>query len=58
MRATDASITAPPFPRKLPWCNVAMLKMHEQRGKVVLVEFWDFCRVNNLRTLPYFKAWH
>lgn len=58
MRATDASITAPPFPRKLPWCNVAMLKMHEQRGKVVLVEFFDFCRVNNLRTLPYLKAWH
>ena len=26
--------------------------------KVVLVEFWDFCRVNSLRTLPYLKAWH
>jgi hypothetical protein len=24
----------------------------------VLVEFWDFCRVNSLRTLPYLKAWH
>jgi hypothetical protein len=24
----------------------------------VLVEFWDFCRVNSLRTLPYVKAWH
>jgi hypothetical protein len=58
MRASDASIAAPPFPRKLPWCNVAMLKMHEQRGKAVLVEFFDFCRVNNLRTLPYLKAWH
>jgi hypothetical protein len=22
------------------------------------VEFWDFCRVNSLRTLPYLKAWH
>ncbi|MBE2320150.1 redoxin domain-containing protein [Solirubrobacter sp. CPCC 204708] len=58
MRAADESITPPPFPRNLPWCNVAMLKMHEQRGKVVLVEFWDFCRVNNLRTLPYLKVWH
>ena len=58
MRASDASIAAPPFPRKLPWCNVAMLTMDEQRGKAVLVEFWDFCRVNNLRTLPYLKAWH
>jgi hypothetical protein len=24
----------------------------------VLVEFWDFCRINSLRTLPYLKAWH
>jgi hypothetical protein len=24
----------------------------------VLVEFWDFCRINSLRTLPYIKAWH
>ena len=24
----------------------------------MLVEFWDFCRINSLRTLPYVKAWH
>jgi len=24
----------------------------------VLVEFWDFARVNSLRTMPYLKAWH
>src|SRR2546421_7383547 len=24
----------------------------------VLVEFWDFARVNSLRTLPYLDAWH
>jgi hypothetical protein len=24
----------------------------------VLVEFWDFARVNSLRTLPYLKEWH
>src|SRR5689334_21985643 len=58
MRASDASIAAPAFPRKLPWCNVAMLRMDQQKGKVVLIEFFDFCRVNNLRTLPYLKAWH
>jgi hypothetical protein len=29
-----------------------------QRGKPMLVEFWDFCRPNSLRTLPYVKAWH
>jgi len=58
MRASDASIAAPPFPRNLPWVNVATLRMDQQAGKVVLVEFWDFCRVNSLRTLPYLKAWH
>jgi hypothetical protein len=24
----------------------------------MLVEFWDFCRPNSLRTLPYVKAWY
>lgn len=32
--------------------------MDQQRGRPVLVEFWDFCRPNSLRTLPYLKAWH
>jgi thiol-disulfide isomerase/thioredoxin len=32
--------------------------MHEQRGHPVLIEFWDFCRANSMRTLPYLKAWH
>jgi thiol-disulfide isomerase/thioredoxin len=32
--------------------------MDQQAGRPVLVEFWDFCRVNSLRTLPYLKAWH
>jgi hypothetical protein len=51
-------IPAPVFPRDLPWINVAPLRMDKQRGRPVLVEFWDFCRVNSLRTLPYVKAWH
>ena len=58
MRADSPSISAPPFPRNLPWVNVATLRMDQQRGKAVLLEFWDFCRVNSLRTLPYLKAWH
>ncbi len=24
----------------------------------MLVEFWDFCRPNSIRTLPYMRAWH
>ena len=58
MRAQPDTIPAPPFPRGLTWINVAPLRMDKQRGRPVLVEFWDFCRVHSLRTLPYLKAWH
>ena len=58
VRAPAAAIPAPPFPRELEWVNVAPLRMDKQRGRPVLVEFWDFCRVNSLRTLPYLQAWH
>jgi hypothetical protein len=58
VRAPPATIPAPPFPRELTWLNVAPLRMDKQKGRPVLVEFWDFCRVNSLRTLPYLKAWH
>jgi hypothetical protein len=58
VRAQPDTIPAPPFPRGLTWINVAPLRMDQQRGRPVLIEFWDFCRVNSLRTLPYLKAWH
>jgi hypothetical protein len=58
VRAPEHAIPAPPFPRELTWVNVAPLRMDKQIGRPVLIEFWDFCRVNNLRTLPYVKAWH
>jgi thiol-disulfide isomerase/thioredoxin len=54
----DVEILAPSFPRQAAWVNVATLRMDQQAGRPVLVEFWDFCRVNSLRTLPYLKAWH
>jgi thiol-disulfide isomerase/thioredoxin len=54
----DFDVLAPPFPREAEWVNVATLRMDQQAGRPVLVEFWDFCRVNSLRTLPYLKAWH
>jgi hypothetical protein len=58
VRAPPATIPAPPFPRELTWLNVAPLRMDKQKGRPVLVEFWDFCRVNSLRTLPYLRLWH
>src|SRR5918995_1678147 len=58
VRAPEHAIPAPPFPRELTWVNVAPLRMDKQRGRPVLVEFWDFCRPNSMRTLPYLRAWH
>jgi hypothetical protein len=55
----DAELYAPEFPRGLEWLNVAFLRMNTLMGNgAVLVEFWDFARVNSLRTLPYLKEWH
>ncbi len=58
VRAPVDHIAAPPFPPRLTWFNVAGLRMDQQLGRPVLIEFWDFCRPNSLRTLPYINAWH
>jgi len=58
MRPPVDTIPAPPFPPRLPWVNVAPLRMDKQRGRPVLIEFWDFCRPSSIRTLPYVRAWH
>jgi hypothetical protein len=63
MRAPVDTIVAPLFPMQLPWVNVddrggLGRQSSIQRGRPMLVEFWDFCRPNSLRTLPYVKAWH
>jgi hypothetical protein len=53
----EADLTAPEFPPRLDWVNVAFLRMDKQLGRPVLLEFIDTARVNSLRTLPYLKAW-
>jgi thiol-disulfide isomerase/thioredoxin len=60
MRAPVDTIAAPLFPRGLPWVNVPAGGEVSviQRGRPMLVEFWDFCRPNSLRTMPYLNAWH
>jgi thiol-disulfide isomerase/thioredoxin len=60
VRAPVDRIVAPLFPTRLPWVNAPGGGRASiiQRGKPMLVEFWDFCRPNSLRTLPYLKAWH
>ena len=52
MRAPVDHIAAPPFPSHLRWIN------GRPDGFPMLVEFWDFCRVQSIRTLPYMRTWH
>jgi thiol-disulfide isomerase/thioredoxin len=58
MRAPVDTIPAPLFPTHLRWLNTSSPLSSLQRGKPMLVEFWDFCRPNSVRTMPYVKAWH
>ncbi len=58
MRAPVDTILAPAFLTHLRWVNVKSLRMGQQHGKPVLIEFWDFCRPNSMRTRPYMNAWH
>jgi len=51
-------VSAPFFPSGAEWVNVATLRLDQQVGRPVLVEFWDFCRANSLRTLGYMQRWH
>jgi hypothetical protein len=40
------------------WVNSAPLTPEALRGKVVLVDVWEYTCINWIRTLPYVKAWH
>jgi hypothetical protein len=56
MRPPVDHIAAPAFPRGLRWINASAQQI--EPGRAMLVEFWDFCRPQSLRTLAYVKAWH
>ena len=40
------------------WVNSAPLTPEALRGKVVLVDFWEYTCVNWIRTAPYVRAWN
>ncbi len=58
MRPPVDHIAAPPFPLKLRWINSKPLRLDQLLGEPLLLEFWDFCRPNSIRTLPYLRGWH
>lgn len=39
------------------WLNSAPLTAKQLRGKVVLIDFWDYSCINCIRAIPYIRAW-
>ena len=56
MKIERNTVRAPEIGRL--WFNSPPLSMRQMRGRVVLVDFWDYTCVNCIRTLPYIKEWH
>lgn len=56
MKIEKGTVRAPEIGRM--WFNSPPLSLRQLRGKVVLIDFWDYTCVNCVRTLPYLKAWH
>ena len=52
-----AASTLPAFKAER-WVNSAPLTAEALRGKVVLVDFWEYTCINWIRTLPFIKAWN
>jgi len=56
MRVEKGKVRAPEIGRV--WLNSTPLSFRQLRGRVVLVDFWDYTCVNCVRTLPYVQAWY
>lgn len=54
----DNEAYVPEFPQDLQWIGAAFIRMAQQIGRPILVEFFDSARINSHRTLPYMRAWH
>lgn len=51
---------APEFPKNAIWIgtNGKTLSMEELKGKVVLIDFWEYTCINCVRTFPHLKEWY
>jgi thiol-disulfide isomerase/thioredoxin len=56
MKVERGKVRAPEIGRV--WLNSTPLSFWQLRGRVVLVDFWDYTCVNCIRTLTYVQAWH
>lgn len=48
----------PGFEGGTGWLNSAALSPADLKGKVVLVDFWEYTCINCLHTLPYLREWY
>lgn len=48
---------APELDGGLTWLSSTPVRLAEQRGKVVLLDFFEYSCVNCIRTLPYLQEW-
>ncbi len=50
--------SAEPGNSPVAWINSQALSMHELRGKVVLIDFWEYTCINCIRTFGENKRWY
>ena len=58
LSAASASNQMQSFDGNAGWLNSDPLTPAQLRGKVVLVDFWEYTCINCLRTLPYLREWY
>lgn len=47
----------PSLVKSTGWINSRPLAANDLKGKVVLVDFWDYSCINCIRAVPYLRAW-
>lgn len=53
----ELSVPAPELAAGLKWLNSPPLSIKQLRGKVVLIDFWEYTCSNCIQTFPYVKQW-
>ncbi|MGN9778410.1 redoxin domain-containing protein [Micromonospora sp. H33] len=54
---TNMTMQLPPITVER-WVNSPPLTPDDLRGRVVLIDIWEYTCINWIRTAPYVKAWH
>ena len=50
-------VRAPDFDGGVDWLNCGgPIRLKDLRGKIVILDFWTYCCINCLRSIPYIQA--